>query len=282
MSTHDIHTDRIGEQAGIVLFSQWNEFCRLRKAVLKHHDTDTIHDLRVASRRMRATLGLFAPLLSVKSVKILLKGIRRVTRELGHVRNIDEAILYFDTLSADLPTLRKGLRRARKMEIASVIKVLKQFPCQDMTRLLKKTVAELGGRSSQDRVERTLPAYLSDTSIQRYQALYDLLAPAIIPENVEGRHGLRIAIKKWRYLLETIGQVCNQEYAVTLDVLKEYQIVLGNLNDMVEFAALSATLRLPKEEKKAIKMALAGDTARHLACFIKIAAQKPLQYTFHL
>ena len=282
MRKQAIHTARIGEQAGIVLFSQWSEFCSLRTVVLGHYDTDSIHDLRVASRRMRATLGLFAPFLSAKSVKTLSKEIRLVTRELGHVRNIDEAIIYFNTSPAALPALAERLRRSREKEIKAVIKVLKRFPCPDMDRKLRAAVAALADRQPNVSIDQSLPAYLSETSIQRYQALYDLLAPAIIPENWKERHGLRIAIKKWRYLLETIGQVCGQEYAATLETLKEYQTVLGSLNDMIEFGALCATLRLPPEETKEIKAALERDTVRYLARFVEVATSRPIEYTFLL
>jgi len=278
VSTPALHTARLGKQAASALSSRWNEFCRLRTAVLKKCDTDSIHDLRVASRRMRATLGLFAPFISAKSVKTLTKTFRQVTRELGRVRNIDEAILYFDALPDAIPALAKGLRRARKREIGAVVKLLKQLPCRDMAKLLRKAATDLAGRRSNEKIE----AYLSDTSIQRYQALYDLLAPATIPENRDVRHGLRIAIKKWRYLLETVGQVCGQEYAATLEVLKEYQSVLGNLNDMVEFAALSDRQELPPAEKKAVKAALARDTAGYLESFVRLAATRPPQYIFHL
>jgi CHAD domain-containing protein len=231
---------------------------------------------------MRATLGLFAPFLPAKSVKILSREIRRVTRELGRVRNIDEAGIYFSLLPAPLPVLTGRLRKARQKEIAVVIKALKRFPCRNMTGILRKAAARLAESSLNDSIDQGLPAYLSDTSIQRYQALHDLLTPALIAENRDLRHRLRIAVKKWRYLLETAGQVCGQDYVATLDALKEYQTVLGSLNDMVEFKALSNTLRLPQEERQVIKAALKRDTERHLASFIEVAASRPIHYTFHL
>jgi CHAD domain-containing protein len=243
---------------------------------------DSIHDLRVASRRMRATLGLFAPFLPAKSVKILSREIRRVTRELGRVRNIDEAGIYFSSLPAPLPVLTERLRKARKKEIAAVIKALKRFPFRDMTGMLRKAAAKLAERDSDDSIDQKLSAYLSDMSIQRYQDLHGLVGPALIAENWELRHGLWIAIKKWRYLLETVGQVSGQDFVDTLAALKEYQTVLGSLNDMVEFGALTNMLRLPQEERKTIKAALELDTECNLVNFIEIATSRPVQYTFHL
>ena len=273
------HTAGMGEQAGVVLFSQWNELCELQERVLRQGDTESIHDLRVASRRMRATIGLFAPFIAGKAVKKISKELRLVTRELGRLRNIDEAVIYFGVLAAPLPALRGMLPAARKEEMKTAKDVLKLFPRQRMDGMLRESVAGLAGTHYDD---QTLPVYLSEKSIQRYKAVYDLLVPATIPENAGTRHALRIAIKKWRYLLETLGQICQHDYSATLETLKEYQSLLGSLNDIVEFAALCGTLTLPVHEREEIKTALALDSAAYLARFIETAAVRPLQYTFSL
>ena len=279
MKKKNSHTAGMGERAGVVLFSQWNEFCDLRELVLKQGDTDAIHDLRVASRRMRATVGLFAPFIAGKIVKHIAKELRRITRELGRLRNIDEAAIYFGALTAPLPALCGMLSEARMQELKAVTEILKLFPRQEMDRMLRETVAELAGIPCDD---QTLPAYLSEKSIQRYQTVYDLLLPSTIPENIEMRHALRVAIKKWRYLLETLGQVCQHDYSTTLETLKEYQTLLGRLNDMVELSTLCDTLILPLHEREEISAALVRDSAAYLAKFIETAATRQLQYTFSL
>lgn len=282
LSTHVEHAAGIGARAGNVLYAQWSEFCRLRTVVLSHHDTDAIHDLRVASRRLRATLGLFTPFISVKSVKSVSQEIRRVTGALGHVRNIDEARIYVKTLPVELPILDKRLRRLRTQEVKAVTRMLKMLPCRKMDKRLQAAVAEMAVVPSHDNRDQRLLAYLSETSIQRYQMIHALLAPAIIPENVTGRHRLRIAIKKWRYLLEAVGQVCGQDYGAILETLKGYQTLLGTLNDLVEFGILCDRLKLPQEEKKVLKKALLQEAAGCFASFVQVAASQPLQYSFHL
>jgi CHAD domain-containing protein len=269
----------MGERAGGVLFSQWSQFCDLRELVLRQGDTDSIHDLRVASRRMRATIGLFEPFITGKTARNTSKQLRRITRELGRLRNIDEAIIYFGAQSEPFSILNEMLPKAREEEMESVRDVLKSFPRGQMDRMVRTAVTELAGIAHDD---QTLPVYLSETSIQRYHAVYDLLLPATIPENVEIRHRLRIAIKKWRYLLETLGQVGQYDYSATLWTLKEYQTLLGGLNDLVEFGALCDSLDLPKAEAKEVIRTLARDSAAYLARFIETAELRPLQYTFSL
>ena len=279
VSTESAHSSSLGEQAGVVLFSQWNEFCDLRKLVLRQGDSEDIHDLRVASRRMRATLDLLTPFITGKSVKRISKALRRVTRAVGRLRNIDEAIIYFKALPVALPTLSGVLPRARKGELRRVTSVLKRLPWRELDKLLRAAVADLARIPDDD---QQLALYLSQTSIQRYQTVYNLLLPATTPENVKIRHALRIAIKKWRYLLETMGQVCRQDYSATLETLKEYQTLLGSLNDMVEFAVLCHTLKIPAHEAAEIKAVLERDTADYLARFVETAATRPPLYTFSL
>jgi CHAD domain-containing protein len=224
-------------------------------------------------------LGLFVPVIAGKSVKRISKTFQRVTRKLGRLRNIDEAVMYCSGLSFSLPVLSRLLHVARGEEMKAVTAALKLFPRQEMDRLLREIVAELAGIACDD---QALPVYLSETSIQRYQNVYDLFLPATIPENGETRHALRIAIKKWRYLLETLGQLCQHDYCATLETLKEYQTQLGQLNDMVEFAALCDMLILPLHEREKMTAALARDSAQYLIRFIETAATRPLQYTFSL
>lgn len=251
----------------------------MRELVLRQGDTDSIHDLRVASRRMRATVGLFEPFIAGKTVKYTSRELRRVTRELGRLRNIDEAIIYFGAHAEPFSTLNGMLPAAREEEMKVVTDVLKSFPRGEMDRIVRMAVAELAGVAHDD---QALPVYLSETSIQRYQSVHDLLLPATIPENMEIRHRLRIAIKKWRYLLETLGQVCQCDYSATLWTLKEYQTLLGCLNDMVEFGVLCDSLDLPKAEAREVVQTLARDSAAYLARFIETAESRTLQYTFIL
>jgi len=279
VNTESAQSNSLGEQAGAVLFSQWSEFCDLRELVLRQGDGEDIHDLRVASRRMRATLGLLAPFITGRRVRRISKILRRVTRAVGRLRNIDEAIIYFGSLPVALPTLSSMLPGARKEELRRVRGILKAFPRQKLDRFLREAVADLTGIHDDD---QSLALYLSETAIQRCQAVHDLLVQATTTEHAETRHALRIAIKKWRYLLETVGQVCGRDYGASLENLKEYQTLLGKLNDLVEFAVLCHTLKIPAHEAAQIKAALAQDTADHLARFIETAATRPPQYIFNL
>jgi len=270
-----MHISSVGERTGNYLFSQWNIFCDLRRQVLRQFDTDSIHDLRVTSRRLRSILVLFTPFIAGKTVKNATVNIKKLTSELGHIRNIDEAILYFAECSGISSKL--GIVREQEMKVASDL--LKSFPVRDMDRLLRITVEELTRLAPDDQI---ILSYLSETSLKRYQSVYESLLPAIYPENVEARHALRIAIKKWRYHLEAVGYICQHDYSTTIENLKEYQTLLGKLNDLSEFHVLCGSLGLNRLDSEKVKQLLARDTMIYLSRFIEMAQIKKINYTFNL
>lgn len=262
--------------------SQWMDLEHLRKVVLKRKEAEDIHDLRVASRRMRATLELFAPFIHGRLVKRLTREIRMITREVGRLRNIDEALLYFGQDAALFPALQPRLAAAREGELKSMVKVLKPFPVDEMERMLRLAVADLSANPQQDTADSSLPVYLSKTAVNRFQAVYDLILPATDPEAAETRHALRIAIKKWRYLLEALSRIFDHDFQEALDLLKEYQTILGSLNDLTEFEALCGKMRLPADVHMKIGAMLAKDNAQQLARFLELASSRRPHYTFSI
>src|SRR5256886_5920807 len=65
-----------------------NNMERVRQA----EDSECVHRMRVASRRLRSLLPLFAVCLSRKTCERWRKQLRRLTRALGEVRDIDVQI----------------------------------------------------------------------------------------------------------------------------------------------------------------------------------------------
>ncbi|MEJ2326812.1 MAG: CHAD domain-containing protein, partial [Chromatiaceae bacterium] len=52
-------------------------------------DIEELHDMRVATRRMRAAFQVFGDYLDMDKMKVFLKGLRRTGRALGAVRDLD-------------------------------------------------------------------------------------------------------------------------------------------------------------------------------------------------
>ncbi|MDD2898027.1 MAG: CHAD domain-containing protein [Desulfuromonadaceae bacterium] len=259
---------------------------RLRRVSLKSMDPDDIHDLRVASRRFRAILELLYPFAPKGQKTYLRKKVRKLTQVLGGLRNIDEAELFFQSRASGKfsigSTLCHTLAKLRASEFVRIKKALKEFDQGKMDAMVQEIVAELADASLRKRNGTSLLAYLSEVSIRQYLPIHRLLSSAAIPERRTSRHSLRIAIKKWRYFFEIITQILGCDYTRTLELLKEYQSILGQMNDIAEFELLLAPLKLPREERAKSRALLKAEDARLLACLEELIEHKPLAYTFLL
>lgn len=69
-------------------------------------DIEYIHRMRVASRRIRAALPLFAPCFSESMYKNTYKGVRSITRSLGAARDLDVQIDFLQSYLDSLPDER--------------------------------------------------------------------------------------------------------------------------------------------------------------------------------
>jgi CHAD domain-containing protein len=272
------------ERSRGVFFAQWEELLRLRRAVMKSSDLDDIHDLRVASRRIRAALELFYPFAPKGLKNELRKNVRKLTRTLGGLRNIDEAQLFFQSrippeISTDNKLFHK-LPEMRIKELKRIDKALKDFDHRNLDRLVRELVAGLNEDCITGRNRFSLLAYFSDVSIRLYLPIHQLLAVTTAPGHRALRHALRIAIKKWRYFFEIISQVLDRDYTHILELLKEYQSILGRMNDIVEFELLLRNLELSPDSREYLEATLQAEDALLLENLAELIERKPLAYTF--
>jgi CHAD domain-containing protein len=274
----------IREQFRGVFFAQWEELLRLRRVAIRTSDQDDIHDLRVASRRFRAALELFYPFTPKGPKAELRKNIRSLTRVLGGLRNIDEALIFFQSrVRADITADKKlilTLSELRARELRLINKELIAFEHTRLDRIVREMFAGLNEDSIRKRSGTSLLAYFSDVSIRQYLPIHRLLAGSAAPEHRLARHALRIAIKKWRYFFEIISHVLDRDYTQIQDLLKEYQSLLGQMNDIAVFKVLISKLKLPSKERTYVKSILLSEEELLLEKFTTLIERKPLVYTF--
>ena len=273
----------IAKRSRDVVLEQWHELLRLRREVLKTSDIEAIHDLRVSSRRVRAALRLFEAWLPPKITARLKKDLRGLTRTLGGLRNIDEALLFFRlripaeaVAGFQLPYV---LTLMRSGELLRIEKTLKDVDHHRLNRSVRKAADSL--EESQIAHNTTLPlaTCFSDTGTALFQTIELLLPTALAPGQRESRHALRIAIKKWRYFLEITAPVLKRDYSATLGLLKEYQTILGRMNDVAEFGILCSGLALSRRERTFIETTLHAEDELLLKELGRLIEQKPLVQT---
>jgi CHAD domain-containing protein len=274
--------------ARVLLQERGDDFFRRTDKVLENFEPDDIHDLRVASRRLREGLTLFAPCYPPESILPLARKIKQVTRLLGDIRNTDEAILYFSSLYEEIgEPFRNGLERLLSLFNKKRKKVI---------RKLKNSLPEIAPPSLHDLFRRVFNApllfketpqgvdLLAPLSVFARNAFEERLSEALklVPgsrgaDEAESQHLLRIAVKHYRYRLEILSFLVGERFDEIHAALKGYQEVLGKMHDMDVFDAIARESDLPAPAKTQICYIIKMKREKYFTDFSSMLDTLPLE-----
>jgi CHAD domain-containing protein len=235
--------------ARVLLYERGDGLFRYMDKALETSDVEDIHDLRVASRRLREGLACFAPCYPPADVKRLARKTRQITRLPGDIRNADEALIFWGSLT---DRLDENVR----FELEQLIGTLRESR-KKLLRKLNNGLRKLSHPSLRDQYLRIInsPAIFTQpvdgidlfaplagfarSSIgERLEDVMKFLPVARKTGEVEAQHLLRIAVKHFRYRMEILAPVIGVRYTELHDVVKGYQDVLGTMHDLDVFAGI--------------------------------------------
>lgn len=268
------------------------DFFRRWFRVLKTFDLDDIHDLRVASRRLREGLILFAPIYPVKNIAPLVRKVKQVTTLLGEMRNTDEALLFFSTLSDELDAayrdpltnLLAEFKRLRKREEKRLRKRLKSGEPKVLRSSFQKVVCSpflFSPPPPHADPFSPLSVYAKEGLRQRMAEVLELVPQARAEENVDAQHRLRIAVKHFRYRMELFSSLLGGGYQELAGVVKGYQDVLGKMHDLDVFTGIVKERDFPLRSEQAVVAAIAAKRGSLFGEFLAMLGKTPLDDIGH-
>jgi len=262
-----------------VLLRRWGSLLRIRHACLENGSAEEIHDLRVASRRMRAALKLADVVVPCKSISRLNVSVRKLTRKSGHIRNMDEFIQFLKELSEGdtrrFDMLIDSLTHQRCAESDSLNKVLRRFDADWSSRRMQRVMQRMDNGNGQ-----CMQSLLSSAGIECFRNVQLYLTFLLDRDAAEARHALRIAIKRWRYLVEIAAEVSGADYGPLLNDLKVYQGLLGRLNDLTVFQGWAASLEIDPDDRNLLVSASRSAAITAFQSLEALAEDRPLRYSF--
>jgi CHAD domain-containing protein len=195
----------------------------------------TIHDGRVAARRLRSVLKTFRPLLDAGRAQEYRADLRSFAAALGEVRESDVRRDLLTAVSLGdgrvSPTAHRRLRALLEASCATARDTLRQ-------RLAEPAWSELSRRLRRQRTGRPLlvvrTAGLADVLEQvarTWRKPLQILRHE--PRSAAELHELRLALKHCRYALETVAGVAPDETARLLRRLRAAQDRIGDHRDVV-------------------------------------------------
>ena len=212
----------------------------------KGEDIEALHDMRVATRRMRNAARLFEDYLGPE-MKPFIKGIKHTNRALGAVRDLDvfwqktEAyIADAQDAQPDLSQLEAAWSEAHQVAREEMLDYLDSKKYRKFKRrfgqYLQAPWPETQPRFT-DKGEAVPHRLRHIAPILIYQRLANLRAyESVLPGeeiDLEHYHRLRIAAKYVRYTLEYFEEVLGPDVGELISRIKKLQDHLGDLQDAV-------------------------------------------------
>jgi CHAD domain-containing protein len=214
----------------------------------KGEDIEELHDMRVATRRMRSAFQVFEDYLNMVRLKPILKGLKRTGSYLGAVRDLDvfweKTQRYLYRLPPEEQDDLAPLRQAWQSEREQMREKMLAYLDGDLYSEFVKSFAEIlqtseawgpppltkKGEAVPHRLRHVVPMAV-------YERTADVLAydEWVTRPNValERMHRLRIAAKRLRYTLEFFEEVLAPQARGLINEMKKLQDHLGDLQDSV-------------------------------------------------
>ncbi|MBN1591472.1 MAG: CHAD domain-containing protein [Pirellulales bacterium] len=206
-------------------------------------DTEGVHQSRVASRRLRAALELFADCFPAESVDRWQKALRRVTRGFGPARDQDVHILFLaehlahvtdSAHTRGIATLLGRLERDRARSQAKVIKVADRFRQSGVLAEILDTSQAICARAKtkETTVRSPLTVERAERCLaERFAELNSEAGGLRDPAAIEQHHAMRIVAKRLRYTMEMLAPVFGHQWDASIRAAKQLQTLLGDIHD---------------------------------------------------
>jgi CHAD domain-containing protein len=230
-------------------------------------NVEFLHDMRVASRRLREALVFFSFLQDGAKLRKAVGRIRGITRTVGQSREMD---VNLELLNKFPPPADPGIEVTREhfLELFALererIRKRMDKGLKEMKLKERKTGFLKAARGFL--LEPAAPAHTNDGPVvaslddiseraeatirSRLSSLEEFDGIDAVPQNDKALHRLRVRVKKFRYTLEICDPLYENRFAPALNLAKELQDLLGKIHDYGVLIDRLSHQRVSLEENK--------------------------------
>lgn len=222
-------------------------------------DIEHLHQMRVASRRLRAALRVFAPCYprilegaveKARNVTSLLGSVRDLDVRAGHLENLRPLVDKMADRAIDLLIFHTNLQRDEAH--VNMVKGLTAIKTGNWRRWMSQALAKAEFPDGQYWFpsSRALTTISTNRSMVATHSFLARVEPA-----VTGQHAFRIAIKKYKYSIELLKFCFRKEIERVLLQCKTVQDDLGLMHDydvLQEYLRQTRSRTMPRPIKKGL------------------------------
>lgn len=239
-----------GAGAGIslVVRTRLEEMCAFREAALDWSDPSGIHDMRVASRRLRSVVGDFSPYFRSRKLQHARDDLKQIADALGAVRDEDVEIMALEKLATQIPPelvagieqfaeerrLRRNRSRSELEEVltGNALSELREEFHGALENGLKVSRNRKSRGNEQKPLEEVSFRQLGrDLIAARLRELQALSTSLYRPLKTKPLHKMRLAAKYLRYAIELFAVCWSEPLLPFAKEIAKLQTSLGELHD---------------------------------------------------
>ena len=198
-------------------------------------DEISVHQARVASRRLREALPVLGARADEGQLDRVQRRVRRITRALGPVRELDVTLLLLAELEGKEAAPLRALERVRDAVLDERQKrrreMLSEITPSRLDKLTRRLV-RVAAPEERPHVTRNAKEEATAQSAQRARNLKSAIERAGGIYLSDRLHRVRVEAKKLRYALEIQRELTKARSMIGLSRLRDEQDMLGRMHDL--------------------------------------------------
>jgi len=211
------------------LNTRWEKYEAELRTCRREFSEEAVHDFRVAARRLLSSLDLLRALMQDPRIRKLRRILKDQLDNLDDLRDVQVLLADISESIHETPILQpfqEYLARMEKKLLRRAHKEIKLLKTTDLSRRIQKLTKTIETFSEAEQDTGLFSAVDEAYAIvaQRY-TLVDPNHPATI-------HRLRIAFKKFRYMVEVLYPILENFPPDNLKRMHDYQTSMGDIQDM--------------------------------------------------
>ena len=198
-------------------------------------DQMSVHQARVASRRLREALPLLGVRADADALDRADKRVRRITRALGPVRELDVTLLLLAELQRKKAAPLRAITRVREAVTEERLKRRRDMLAEIRPSRINKLRKRLVRVATPESPPVAKGSALAEANAQAASRAADLKAAIDRAGGIylaDRLHRVRVAAKKLRYALEIQRELTKSRSTAQLTKLKRQQDLLGRMHDL--------------------------------------------------
>jgi CHAD domain-containing protein len=262
-TTH--HNDTLAEVGRRLLRRHMQRLLKEEAGARADKDIEAVHEMRVATRRMRAILPLLEDVAPREEVRAFRKRIKNIAQDLAGVRDCDVFLQQVQGYIATLPeenrpameVLTTAIQRERDVARSHM---LTDLDSQRYANFKRDFAIFITNSTTQWNTTTRICDIAGSTIWQRYENLrayeiritMDMETLMNLHEDEDVvLHDMRIAGKRLRYVLEIFSEQAGDKAKAALDPLVALQDCLGIIQDVSVAKGFVANLKVSGERQRA-------------------------------